>query len=121
MRTGIDIQNYGLDNLPIFENFRWVFDTLGPRKVGNMYQAIDAFLDFDESAEIGHVPNPALDHRTDAITAVDGGPGIRLELFQAKGDPAFPRMHLQDYRFDLTSIVGVVGDAPGYARSGGND
>src|ERR1017187_5172182 len=78
-----------------------MFDTLGPRKIAHMHQAIDAFLDFDESAEIGHVAHAALHHAAHAIAAVDGGPGIGFELFETERDAAVLGVYVQNHGFHL--------------------
>ena len=46
-----------------------------------MHQAVDAFFDFDESAEFGHVADAAFHHRTDAVALLDRGPRIGSNCF----------------------------------------
>ena len=74
-----------------------------------MHQAVDAFFDFDEGAEIGHVADAALHHRAHAVAAVDGGPGVRLELLQAERNAAVLGMHLEDHGFHLIARLHHLG------------
>ena len=61
-----------------------------------MYQPVDAFFDFDEGAEIGHIPNPAFDDASHAVAFIDRGPGIGLELLETERNPAVLGMQLKD-------------------------
>ena len=67
-----------------------MLDPLGPGQVGNVHQPVDAFFDLNEGAELGHVPDAALDHRTDAVALFNRGPGIRLQLLQTQERCAGP-------------------------------
>src|ERR1035441_694176 len=78
-----------------------MLDALRPGEIAHVHQAVDAFLDFDEGAKIGHIAHAALDHAAHAVAAVDGGPGVGFELFEAEGDAAVPGMHLQNHGFHL--------------------
>ena len=55
-------QNNGLDLVALLQNFRRMLDALGPAQVADVYQAVDAVLDFDEGAEVGQVADLAFDH-----------------------------------------------------------
>src|ERR1035437_2839801 len=66
-----------------------------------MHQAVDAFLDFDEGPEVGHVAYPALHHRAHAIARVDGRPGVGFELLQAERYAPVLGVHLQHHRLRL--------------------
>src|ERR1035437_8022349 len=97
------MENHRLHDLALFQHLGGVFHTFGPGEVGHVNQPVDAFLDLDESAEVGHIADPALDHRPHAIPVVDGGPGVRLELLQAERNPAVPGMHFQHHRLHLVA------------------
>src|SRR4030095_8452997 len=98
-----DVEDHGLHDLSLLQDLRRVLDALGPRKIGNVHQAVDAFLDFDECPEIGHVPDPALHHRSHAVAAVDGGPRVRFELLQAERNPAILGVNLEHHGFHLVA------------------
>src|ERR1035437_3789567 len=99
VRGGIDIQDHRLHNHALLEDLAGMFDALGPGQIAHVDQAVDAFLDFDEGAEIGHVAHPALHHAAHAVAAIDCGPGVGFELFEAEGDAAVLGVHLQNHGF----------------------
>lgn len=45
---GIDVEDNGLDRLPLAEDFTRMLDPLGPGDVGNVDKSVDAVLDADE-------------------------------------------------------------------------
>src|SRR5581483_10033316 len=98
---GVNVQDHGLNELSLLQNFRWMFDPLCPGQVRDVYQAVDTFFDLDEGAEIGHVADAAFDHRADTVAAVYRRPGIRFELFQPQRNPPFVWMDFQHHRLDL--------------------
>src|ERR1017187_8949608 len=76
-----------------------MFDALRPGQIAHVHQAVDALLDFDEGAEIGHVAHESLHHAAPAVAAVDGGPGIGFELFETERDAAVLGVHFQHHGF----------------------
>src|ERR1043166_1336218 len=66
-----------------------------------MDKAVDALFDLDKSAEIGHVADSALHHRADAVTRLDGGPGIRFQLLEAERDAAIAWIHVENHGLHL--------------------
>src|SRR5208337_1797631 len=82
----IDVKYLGLYHLALLVDLRGVFEPLGPRDVGDVYQAVDAFVDADEDAEVGDVLNLAFDDRPHRVFLADDFPGVGFHLFQAERD-----------------------------------
>ena len=61
----VDLENHGLHQLALLHHFGGMLDALGPGKIGNVHQPVDAFFDFDERAEIGELAHAAFHHRAD--------------------------------------------------------
>ena len=101
VRRGIDIQNHRLHDHALLQNFAGMLDALGPGEIADVHQAVDALFDLDEGAEIGHVADAAFHHAAHAVAAVDGGPGVGLELLQAERNAAVLGMHLEHHGFHL--------------------
>jgi hypothetical protein len=95
--VGVDLQHHRLHELPLLQHLGGMLDALGPTHVGNVDQAVDAFLDLDEGAEIGELANAAFHHRADAVALLDRGPGVRLELLDAQRNAAVLGLHLQHH------------------------
>src|SRR5580704_3319822 len=51
----IDLKNLGGDGFALLENFMWILDALGPAYVADVHEAVEAFFDFNESAELRDV------------------------------------------------------------------
>ena len=87
----IDAEDDRLDVFALLEHFRRVADLLGPRQVGDVQQAVDAFFDLDERAVVGDVADLALDHRAGRIFLGHAFPGVLLDLLHAEARfPACP-------------------------------
>src|ERR1043166_761664 len=69
---------------------------LGPGEIAHMHQTVDSFFDFDERAEVGHVAHATFYHAADAVTAIDRGPRVRLELLQPERNAPVLGMHFED-------------------------
>ncbi len=54
-RALVDLQHFRFDRVALLVNFRRVLDSPGPRNVADVNQAIEAFLDFQERAELRKV------------------------------------------------------------------
>ena len=64
---GVDVEHHRLDHVALLQHFGRVLDALAPRHVGDVDQAVDVLLDFDERAELGEVADLAGDLRADRI------------------------------------------------------
>src|SRR4051812_31708567 len=77
-----------------------MLNALGPAHVGDVNQAVDARLDFDERAEAREVANLAVDARADRVLERQHHPRILLRLLHAERNLFLPRIDLEDHRFD---------------------
>src|SRR4030042_1986952 len=59
----VDIEDLGLHHLPLLVELGGVLEPLGPGNVGDVHQAVEAFINADEDAEIGNVFDFAFDDR----------------------------------------------------------
>src|SRR5579872_6340088 len=101
MLRGIDIQDHGLYDLALLEDLGGMFYTLGPGEIGNVHQAVDALFNLNEGAEIGHIAHPALHYGTDAVAAIDSGPGVGFELLEAERNTPVLGVDFQNNGFHL--------------------
>src|ERR1035437_3483772 len=90
---------------------------LGPGHLGEMHQAFDALLQFDESAEIGDARHATLDALAYLVLVGDQVPGVRLELLEPERNAFLAGIDLEDARLhlvaDLEDVGGLVDAAPG--------
>src|ERR1700686_3516908 len=77
----------------------------GPAQVADMHQAIDSVLDFNESAKLGQIADPALDRRSYRILVMQRIPGVGRELPHAQRDPALGRVHAQHHAIHFVADV----------------
>src|SRR5262245_32047290 len=82
-----------------------MLDPLTPRHVGDMDQAVDFLLDFDERAELGQVPDLALDFRTDRVLVGQVVPRVALDLLQPERNAAGGGVDAEDHRVDRIADV----------------
>jgi hypothetical protein len=68
-----------------------------------MHEAIDPFLDFNKSAEVGEIADSACDHRSDRVTLRQRGPRIRLGLLHSQRNPPVLHVHIEHNSFDVLS------------------
>ena len=61
-----------------------MLDLLGPREVADVDKTVNAFLDFNEYAEVGEVTHLGSVLAADRILNLDVLPGIVLELLDAE-------------------------------------
>src|SRR5258706_844367 len=73
---------------------------MGPAQVADVDQAVDAFFDFDEDAEVGHVADAAFDGGSHRVLVMQRVPGIRLQLPHAQRYAALGWMHADDDALD---------------------
>src|SRR6476661_5522207 len=73
---------------------------LRPAHVGDVNQAVDPWLDFDEGTEAREVADLARDARADRVAERQHHPRILLRLLHAERDLLFVRIDLEHDRFD---------------------
>src|SRR5574341_982126 len=93
-----------------------MFDSLRPGHLGNMHQALDARLDFDEGAVVGDRNHFALDARTDGEAFNRRRPRIGNQLFVTQTDALFVAVEFKNFDLnvlaDLEQFVRVLDAAP---------
>src|SRR5262245_1759034 len=82
-----------------------MLQALAPRHVRNVDQAVDAFLDFDERAELGEVAHLAGDRGADRILLGQLVPRVALDLLEAERDPPRTGIHAEHHGFDAVADV----------------
>ena len=80
----IELRHDGLYLVRNFENLGRIDDLLGPRHLADMDQALDTFLELDESTVVHQAHNLAPDLRAQRVLLVDQGPGVFRPLFVAQ-------------------------------------
>src|SRR5207249_1934870 len=70
-----------------------------------MDQPVDLFLDLDERAELGQVPDFALNLGADRILVRQIVPGVGLDLFQAERNAPRRRIDAEHHRVDGVANV----------------
>src|SRR5208282_5628018 len=63
----VDLQDFGFDILAFAQSLARMLGFVGPADVADVDQALDAFLDFHERAEIRHAADAAGDEGTERI------------------------------------------------------
>src|SRR5581483_6909585 len=95
-----------------------MLDVLGPGDIRNVYQTIDPVLDLDKSPEIGDVAHAPLDDGADRIAVGQGGPRVRLKLFQTERNAPLFGMDLEDHHLHLIAGFHDLGRMFGPFRPG---
>lgn len=82
----VDIDDHGFDLVAFLEDFARMVDLACPAEVGDVHHAVDAFLEFHESAVGGHVANDAFDLFADDVALFDLVPRVGFELADPERD-----------------------------------
>src|SRR5262245_47292390 len=82
-----------------------MLQALAPRHVRKVDQAVDAFLDFDERAELGQVAHLAGNRGADRILLGQLVPRVALDLLQPERDAACAGIDAEHHRFDAVADV----------------
>src|SRR5262245_23160880 len=100
------------DNFDILSNLRH-FGRMGhfsgPRHLRNMDETLDPALQLNKGSIVHQTYDFALDPRTDGISFGDGVPGVRSQLFHAKGNSLLLGVELQHHNFYLLSHLHQLG------------
>src|SRR5712664_926383 len=99
----VDVEHHRLDLVALLEQVAGVLDALGPADVGDVHQAVDAFLHADEDAEVGDVAHLAADDRSDRVLLLEQRPRVRLGLLHAQADALGLAVHVQHHRLHLVA------------------
>ena len=76
---GLDGEDDGIDGVALLENVAGMMDLLAPGHFGDVNEALDAGLDFDEGAEVGEAGDSAGDALANLIFALARPPTVRAE------------------------------------------
>ena len=98
--VAVDVENHHLDFVAFVDHFRRMLHPLGPGHVGDVDQAIDTGLDFDEGAEAGQVANLARDASVHRVLEGQHHPRILFCLLHPQGDLLLALVHLEHHRLD---------------------
>jgi len=101
----VDIQNHNFHYIANVNNFGRVDVFVGPIHFGNVYQAFNAFFDFNEAAVVGQVGHATSQFGTFRITFSDSYPRIFAQLFQAQGYTGTFAVELQHFNSDFVAHV----------------
>src|SRR5262245_13475431 len=82
-----------------------MLDSLAPRHVGDVDQAVDVFLDFDDRAELSEVSHLALDARAHRILLAQLMPRIALDLLEAERNATCRGIDAEHHRLDAVADV----------------
>ena len=113
---GVDFDHDRVNGLPLLDNFGRVGDFAGPRHIGDVDHAVDAFLDFNERAEVGEVAHFAGHLGAGRVFLRDGRPGIRFELPGPEGNLLFIALDFKHHGVNFIAHlehVGCAGDPLG--------
>src|SRR5258707_4202727 len=98
---GVDVEHHRLHFVPLLVQLSRMLDSLGPRNVGDVNEAIHPLFNADENSEIGHVANLPFDHRANRIFVLEQRPGVGLGLLHPEGNALGLGVDVQHHRLDL--------------------
>ena len=101
----VDIQNHNFHYVTNVNNFGWVDVFVGPVHFGNVYQAFNAFFDFNEAAVVSQVGYATGQFSTFRVTFSDSNPRIFAQLFQAQRYTGTLAVELQHFNSDFVAHV----------------
>ncbi len=101
----VDVQNHNFNHITYVDNFRWVDVFVGPVHFRHVYQAFNAFFDFNEAAVVSQVGHATGQFGTFRITLSDSNPWIFAQLFQAQRYTSTLAVELQHFNSDFVAHV----------------
>jgi len=100
----IDLDDLDVDFLPRSHDLRGILDVV-LSKFGDMYEALDAFLDLDEGAERDQLGDLSVDDLVDLAVLEHLLPWILLGLLETQRDALPLTVDVEDAHFDLLPDV----------------
>lgn len=82
----VDFENHDFDFIAELNNLAWIDVLVGPIHFGNVDEAFDSGLDFNEGTVVGNVGDLAEEAGALRVAASDADPWILTELLQTEGD-----------------------------------
>ena len=104
----VDAEDLGVDGIAFFDDFRGVSGFAGPRHIGDVNHAIDAFFQFDEGAIGGGIADNPFDGATDGVAQVDLFPWIGFEMADGEGEFLLFLADADDDGFDLLAVLNDI-------------
>src|SRR3989449_691662 len=112
----VDLEDHGFHLLALLEDLGGMLYVLGPGHVGDVDQAIHAFVQPDERAEIREALDLSLDLGADRVLRLHEVPGIRRHLLHPERDLAGGLVHIEHLRFHLRADGDDLGRVPDFVR-----
>src|SRR5580658_2311667 len=98
---GVHFQNFGLHRVALLEFLAGMLNALGPTDVADVDQALEAFIHFNERAEIGEAAHASADHRANRETLRSRLPWIGQSLLQAERNALRVGLYFEHHDFDI--------------------
>src|ERR1700722_1867861 len=116
--VGVDGENDSLDLVAGLDHLRRMLHPLGPSHLGDVDQAFNALLQFDEGAVIGDAEDAAAHARANGIALHGVEPRVRRQLLETERDALLVLVELQhldlDLVVDVDQVARVRQAAPGH-------
>src|SRR5271165_5115785 len=113
----VDLEHLDLDLLAGRDDLAGMDVLLGPGHLGDVDQALDARLEFDERAIVGDVRHASLQLLADVVAGLDVRPRVFLQLLHAARDAVGLVVDLDDADLDLLAdredLARVIDAPPG--------
>ncbi len=98
---GLDAEDDRVDGIALLEHVAGVANLFAPRHLGDVNEAFDAGLDFNEGTEVGKARDCAGDALADLVALGGRFPRLGLKLLQAERNLLRFRIDLEDADLDL--------------------
>ena len=105
----VDVEDHDLDLLADVHHLGGVDVLVGPVHLGDVDEALDAFLDLHEAAVVGDVRDLAEQARVRRVTARDVLPRVGAQLLDAERDALALAVELEDAHVDLVADLHDLG------------
>jgi hypothetical protein len=105
----VDVEDHDLDLFAHVDDLGRVHVLVGPIHLGDVDEALDAFLDFHEAAVVSDIRDLAEQARVRRVAARDVLPRVRAELLDAERHALALAVELQDAHVDLVADLHDLG------------
>ena len=99
----VDLKNHHFNFVAQLDNLGRVNVLVGPVHFGDVHQAFDTLLDFDECAVVGDVGHLAEQAGALRVTTGDADPRIFAQLLEAQGDAVLLLVELEHLGFEFVA------------------
>ena len=99
--VSVDGEDGRLDDVADLDEFRRMIDLAGPRELGDVDEAFQAFFQFHESAVRQQIDDFAFHDGAGRILLIDIQPGVRGHLLDAEGNAFLIVIDADDHNVDL--------------------